>query len=346
MRIGKLNARSMKYVTIKDIANSLGISKSTVSRALSGDVKNVSQDTREKILNAARKMGYKRNELAVNLCMKSTRTIGIIVPEAVTPFYMSFVSFAQNLLRQKGYRVILSLSNEDYETERMNLKMFADYRVEGILISACHNKANLDIYRDFVERSIPMVFFDRTISEVSFPKVKIDDYIDSFFMVEHLIRNKRKNIIHLAGPSYIQNSLDRKRGYRDALEKFHIAYNPSFVIEAGVDAEDGAAAVERLFRQHVDFDAIFCFTEMQALGAKRFLQEHDIAIPQKVAISCMSGTRLSTLVHPALTAVEQPVERMAMEAVRLVIDKIKNYSLPDEIVTLPSEMIIRKSTEF
>lgn len=335
----------MKYTTIKDIAAALNVSKSTVSRALRGDIKNVNKETLQKILDTANEMGYKRNELAVNLRMRSTRTIGIVVPEMVTPFYMNFVTVAQNMLNEYGYRTLLALSNENFDTERNNLLMFEDYRVEGILISACHNKANLKTYQDLINRNIPLVFFDRTISDLSVPKVKIDDYIKSFFMVEHLIRNNKCKILHLAGPDYIYNAIERKRGYRDALEKFHIDYNPNYVIKTGVDVEDGAEAVEKALQEHIEFDAIFSFTEMQALGAKRSLQEHNISIPQQVAISCMSGTRLSTLVHPSLTAVEQPVKEMARTAVRLVIDKINDFSIPDETVTLESTMIIRKSTD-
>ena len=172
----------MRYITIKDIAAALGLSKSTVSRALNGDSKNVSKETLQKIVEMASKMGYRRNELAVNLRLRSTRIIGIMIPEMITTFSMSFITAAQGLLHQQGYRVILALSDENPETERVNLAMFDNARVEGILISACHNTANLDVYRSFLDRHIPMVFFDRTISEISVPEVKSNDYTQSFFM--------------------------------------------------------------------------------------------------------------------------------------------------------------------
>lgn len=334
----------MRYVTIKDIATALGLSKSTVSRALSGDSKNVSKETLEKIVETANKMGYRRNELAVNLRLKSTRIIGIMVPEMTTTFSMSFITTAQSLLNQQGYRVILALSDEDPETERVNLTMFDNARVEGILISACHNTANLDVYRSFLDRHIPIVLFDRTISDISVPAVKSNDYIQSFFMVEHLIRSGKKQIIHLTGPRHIQNTIDRKKGYRDALAKFHIPYDSRYAIESGVSVNDGANAIEKVLSLEIPFDAVFCFTETQALGAKQTLQEHNIAIPSKVAICCMSGTALSTLVHPPLTAVEQQVDEMATIAVRLILEKINDFSTPNQTITLESNIIIRKST--
>ena len=286
----------MKYTTIIDIAQALGISKSTVSRALRGDKQNVSKETRERILAMAKKMGYTRNELAVNLRKQSTRTIGIVVPEMLTPFYMNFITYAQQELNRQGYRVTLAQSHENPNAELANLQMFEDYRVEGILISVCHTEKNLATYQRIMKKGIPMVFFDRTLSSLPISKVKIDDYLKSFFLVEQMIRRGKRRIVHLAGPDYIQNSQERKRGYRDALEKFHLPYCPEYVIDAGVDFSGGEQAVEQLLKQHIAFDALFCFTEMSALGAKSNLQKHGVQIPDEVAIACISGTDLCVLV--------------------------------------------------
>ena len=179
----------MKYTTIIDIAKELGISKSTVSRALRDDDYNVSKETKQKILEAAERLGYKRNELAVNLRKQSTRTIGIVVPEMITPFYMNFITRAQEILNKAGYRVTLAQSHEDVEAERLNLQMMEDYRVEGILISVCHDKKNHELYQSLLDKHIPLVFFDRTVADISAPKVQINDYIKAFFMVEYLIRS-------------------------------------------------------------------------------------------------------------------------------------------------------------
>ena len=172
----------MKHVTIIDIANELNISVSTVSRALRDDDYNVNKETKQKVIETARKMGYKRNELAVNLRKQNTRTIGIIVPEMVTPFYMNFIIHAQEFLNNEGYRVTLAQSHEDADSERANLQMMEDYRVEGIIISACHNKKNIDIYKNLIDKGISLVFIDRTVENVPVSQVKIDDYMKAFFM--------------------------------------------------------------------------------------------------------------------------------------------------------------------
>ena len=128
------------------------------------------------------------------------------------------------------------------------------------------------------------------------------------------------------------------------LKKHGIDYRPELVIPAGVDEKDGAEAMNRILDSVVDCNAVFCFTELQALGAKKVLQERNIAIPGDMAIACMSGTKLATLVHPSITAVEQPLDRMAEEAVRLLLAKIENPVAPSENVVLPADMVVRSST--
>ena len=348
----KLMAR---YVTILDIAKELGISKSTVSRALSDDTGNVKAETLQKILSTAERMGYHRNELAVNLRKQSTHNIGIIIPEIITSFYMNFVTHVQSYLRQEGYKVMIAVSNENPEQERENILMMEQLRVDGILMSVCNKECNLPIYNKVIERGIPIVFFDRTLdlnSPASFnnknihlnaSQVRMDDNIMSFFMVEALINQGRKHIVHIPGPSYIRNGYERLSGYREALEKHLLPYEANYVLPPALSAEEGAKVMEDFLQKHVTFDAVFGFTETALLGAKTTLQKHHFRIPDDVALCCMSGTTLSTLVHPTITAVEQPVEEMAREASRLLLAHITDANKSAEDVALRGETIYRES---
>lgn len=335
----------MKYITILDIAKELNISKSTVSRALRGDGQNVSKETMQLINETARRMGYHRNDMAVKLRKQSSRNIGIIIPEINTPFFMNFVNITQQILNQQGYQVIITLSNEQPDQEAKNLEILQDCRVEGMLICASHNTANLQTYHQIMEREIPLIFFDRVVDGLEASNVKMDDYIMSFFMVEELIRNGHHKIIHLKGPDHVTNTQERLRGYRDALEKFHIDYDQRYVVPSGLDFNSGETAITHFLSQKLPFDALFGFTEMSTLGSKSFLQKLHYNIPKEVAICCMSGTQLSTLVHPTITAVEQPIEQMADVACRLLLKKIKNPTTPNEHITLRGEIIPRESTQ-
>lgn len=334
----------MRYVTIKDIAAELGISKSTVSRALNDDAHNVSSETMKKIQETAIRMGYRRNEMAVNLRAQSNHVIGISVPEMTTPFSMRFISAAQKHILQRGYRVAIAFSDESPEIEKLNLETFNKSRVDGILINPCHNSANLEIYNSFLNSRVPLVFFDRVIPDLDVSMVRSNDYIKSFFMVEHLIYNGQKRILHLEGPSYIQNAIDRSKGWRDALKKFNLPCGSEYIISGGVLFEDGIHAIEAVLEKGLEFDSVFCFTETQALGAKRALQERGYRIPDDVSICTMSGTVLSTLVYPQITAVEQQIEEMARIATELLWAKIEDFSSPSKSIVLDSKIIKRAST--
>ena len=344
-----------KYVTILDIAKELGISKSTVSRALSGDTSNVKADTIHRIMETAERMGYHRNELAVNLRKQSTHNIGIIIPEIITSFYMNFVNHVQGVLRKDGYKVIIAVSNESPEQEVENIQMMEQIRVDGILMSVCDKDRNVDVYRQVMKRGIPIVFFDRTLEvngvshssgekgSLKASQVRMDDNIMSFFMVESLIDQGRKHIVHIPGPSYIRNGYDRLVGYREALEKHLINYDADYVLPPALSADEGAKVMEDFLQRHITFDAVFGFTETALLGAKTTLQKHGFRIPEDVALCCMSGTALSTLVHPTITAVEQPVEKMAEEACRLLMAHLQDADKQAENVVLRGETIFRES---
>ena len=245
-----------KYITIKDIANELGISKSTVSRALSGDSSNVKAETMRLITETARRMGYHRNEMAVSLRKQSSHNIGIIIPEIVTSFYMTFISHVQAILREHGYNVLIAASNESYKQERENIDMMERCMVDGLLISVCDKDRNADIYRHIVSHGTPVVFFDRTVENVEASQVRLDDYIMSFFMVEQLIRSGCKQIVHIPGPSRIRNGYERLRGYRDALEKFHIAYNPDLVLPPALSADEGSQVMSNFLAKKVHIKSV------------------------------------------------------------------------------------------
>ena len=341
-----------RYVTILDIARELGISKSTVSRALSGDTGNVKGETLQKILNTAERMGYHRNEMAVNLRQRSTHSIGIIISEIVTSFYMNFINYAQTILRKEGYKVIIAISNENPELERENIQMMEQIRVDGILMSACNKDENVDIYNKVIAQGIPIVFFDRTlektegknVASLKASQVRMDDNVMAFFMVESLIKKGYRNIVHIPGPSYIRNSYDRRKGYREALEKYRLPYEPQYILSSALSAEEGCKVMTDFLKKKIPFDAVFGFTETALLGAKSALQKQGLRIPDDVALCCMSGTTLCTLVHPTITAVEQPVERMAIEACRLLREHIADEDKQPEDIALRGEMVLREST--
>ena len=333
----------MKHITIKDIARHLSLSVSTVSRALVND-KNIRRETKEKVLEAAKALGYKPNPVATNLKYGHTNTVGVIVPEMVTPFASQVINGIQSILYANGLKVIIAESHEDPQKEKENLQLMERFMVDGIIICLCSYKENKEEYLRLQQAEMPMVFYDRIPHGLDVSQVTVDDYMKTFFLVEHLIRSGRKRIVHLQGPDDVYNSTERTRGYKDALSKFKILIEADMLIKTGLTFDDGAKAADLLIEKGTSFDAIFAFTDTLAIGAMNRLRELDKKIPEEIAIASFSGTVLSTIVYPQLTTVEPPLQEMGRTAAELILEKIKNPASPNRSVVLDAEIQIRASS--
>lgn len=333
----------MKHVTIKDIARSLCISVSTVSRALTDD-KNIRRETREAVLREAERLGYRRNPVAMNLKMGRTNTIGVIVPEMHTPYASQVVAGIQSVLYKNNQKVMIAESDENPDRERESLQMMEEFMVDGLIVSLCSYKHNIETYRRLANEGVAIVFYDRIPHGMDdMPQVMVDDNNDSYFMAEHLIRLGRRRIAYLYGPDDVYNAVERGRGYREAMEKFQI-YDPRLIVKTGMTFADGAAAVDSLVRQGIEFDAVYAFTDTLAIGAMNRLREKGRCIPEDVAVAGFSGTELSTIVFPQLTTVEPPLTEMGLRAAELVLEKVRNPEAENRKIVLRTEMKCRAST--
>lgn len=191
---------------------------------------------------------------------------------------------------------------------------------------------------------MPMVFYDRIPHGMNVSQVIVDDYMKSFFLVENLIRSGYRNIAHIKGSDDIYNSIERFKGYKDALAKFGIEYNDRLVIKCGMDFEDGAMAANELLKRDLQTDAVFAFTDTLAIGCMNRLREAGKKIPEEVSIASFSGTILSTIVHPQLTTVEPPLLEMGKNAAQLILEKISDPESPNRSIVLNAEIKIRESS--
>lgn len=333
----------MKHVTIKDIARALCISVSTVSRALTDD-KNIRRETREAVLREAERLGYRRNPVAMNLKMGRTNTIGVIVPEMHTPYASQVVTGIQSVLYKNNQKVMIAESDENPNRERENLQMMEEFMVDGLIVSICSYKHNIETYSRLASEGMAIVFYDRIPHGMDdMPQVMVDDNNDSYFMAEHLIRLGRHRIAYLYGPDDVYNAVERASGYREAMEKFHL-YDPQLVVKTGMTFADGAAAVDSLVRQGIEFDAVYAFTDTLAIGAMNRLRELGRRIPEDVAVAGFSGSELSTIVFPQLTTIEPPLLEMGKRAAELALEKVRNPEAENRKIVLRTEMKCRVST--
>lgn len=334
----------MRRITIKDLSKFLSLSTSTISRALLHD-KNVNEETRKRVLDAAEKLGYKPNLTALNLQSGQSRTIGFVVPEMITPFSSTVLKGIQNILYPLGYRIIITQSDEDPLIERKNLQLLEEFNVDAIIINLCHETHNNDIYQSIMDKGTPLIFFDRIPHKsLDVSKVIIDDSIKAALMVEYLIKTGRKRIVHIMGPSTIRNAVERVNGYKRILMKYNI-FDENLIIQTdGMTFEHGKKAVKQLLNKNIEFDSIFAFSDTLAMGAMNFLLEQKVRIPDEVAIASFSGTELSTMVYPQLTSVQQPLEKMGEAAAKLALEKIKNNTTPSQAVLMDADLVYRAST--
>ena len=331
-----------KHVTIKDIARSLCISVSTVSRALTDD-KNIRKETRDMVVEEAKRLGYKRNPVAMNLKMGRTNTIGVIVPEMHTPYASQVIGGIQEILYKKNQKVMIAESDENPCRELENLKMMEQFMVDGLIVSLCSYRKNIEMYQQLEEAGMAVVFYDRIPYGMDVSQVLVEDNVDSYFMVEHLIRLGRMRIAYIQGPDDIYNAYQRGLGYREAMEKFRL-FDPSLIVKTGMTFKDGADAIDRLIYNKVDFDSVFAFTDTLAIGAQNRLRALGKRVPEDIFVASFSGTELSTIVSPQITTMDPPLEEMGRKAAELVMEKINNPETENKMIVLKTTMRCREST--
>ena len=221
--------------------------------------------------------------------------------------------------------------------------MMEQFMVDGLIVSLCSYRKNIEMYQQLAAEGMAIVFYDRIPYSLQMPQVLVDDNIDSYFMVEHLIRLGKKRIAYIQGPDDIYNAYQRGLGYREAMEKFHL-FDPSLIVKTGMTFKDGADAIDRLIFNKVEFDAVFAFTDTLAIGAQNRLRALGRRVPEDIFVAGFSGTELSTIVSPQITTMEPPLEEMGRRAAELVMEKINEPETENKIVVLKTTMRCREST--
>jgi len=338
-----------KYTTIIDIARQLNISKSTVSRALTGHP-NVKEHTRKAVHELAASMEYQRNSLALGFSKHTTNTIGIMVPEFMSTYFPSVIVGVQEVMQAAGYNVVICQHNESYESEVSNMKLLLSYCVDGIVASHTKETRNFDHFMLAQRRGVPLVFFNRVPEDMNIPKVIVNDYEAAFQAVEHLIMIGRKRIAHLAGPESLINSRLRRQGYLDALKKHNIAHDPDLVLSYDLTSEKVKIYMKHFLELSSPPDALFAINDPTAIAAMEVVKSKGLKIPDDIAIVGFSNDNSAELVYPRLTTVAQPTVDIGRAAAEMLLQemraRVKNdYTIKKApTVQLPTKLIIREST--
>ncbi len=334
----------MHRTTIKDIAKRLGISPSTVSRALQ-DHPDISEKTKRKVLEIAKELNYRPNLLAQRLRKKRTFTIGVIIPQIVHYFFSSIISGIEDYSYEKGYTVIITQSNENYEREIHNVEAILASGAEGVLISRTKETTDFSHFKRFLDADIPIVFFDRICPKIKTDKVVVNDEIAAYLATKYLIHSGCRKIIHFRGPENLVISTKRLTGYIEALKQHNIPVRDEFIIKCD-SFEEGQKITQQLIEQKIDFDGIFAVNDDSAAGAILTLQNYGIKIPDQVSVFGYSNSLISRIVKPQLSTVEQPGYEMGYTAAKLLIDRIEGRARPKpKTEVISTKLIIRESTK-
>lgn len=310
--------------TIVDIAKKLGISPSTVSRALRNHP-DISKKTIEKVKACASELKYKPNDLALNLRMKRNNTIGIIIPELVHFFFDSILSGVDEVAYQEGFNVIVCQSNEKYEKEKKITESLINARVAGILASLSKNTDQYEHFQAIVENDIPLVFYDRICIDIKTDRVVVDDYAGALTAVEHLIKTGAKRIAFYSSPAHLEISKNRRNGYLDALRKNEIPVDESLIYECDT-REKAIMLTPEVLKGDNPPDAFFAINDHTATGILYSVKEMGLKVPNDISICGFSGGDLAIACDPMLTTVEQHGYEVGKTAARLLIDKIKGIT--------------------
>lgn len=331
------------HLTIHDIADALGISKSTVSRALR-DKHDISPATRKKVLEYVREHDYLPDHTARSLRSRSTRTIGVIVPAYNIPFYSIAICGIQDYAMDQGYNVMICHSSERYEVEKKNVDALLSAGVEGIIISvASDTERNEHIYK-LKRKGIPLVMFNRVMENFTTAKVVVNDYYGAKGMVQYLIQTGCRRIVHIAGPPHIVLSTNRREGYLDALKEANIEPDPAWISEGDFTLESGFSGMNTLMDHVPGLDAVFCVCDAVAFGAMKVIKNRGLSIPGDVSVAGFTNEPLCDLMEPSLTTVSQPIYEIGASASRLLFSQLENPELPPEICVLNTTLKIREST--
>lgn len=334
-----------KEVTIYDIAKKLSISPATVSRGLK-DHPAISKKTKKKIFDMVDEMGYRSNHFARNLRQQQTNTIGVIVHELNSNFITSVLAGIEKVTTEAGYDLIIAHSSESYTKEAANAKNLFHKRVDGLIASLAFDTSDLEHFKPFIDKDVPVMFFDRVEQDGNNTVVIIDNCKCGYQATKHLIDQGCKRIAHVTSSLKRNVYSQRYKGYRDALFDNKISFDESLLLINDLSEKAGIESAMQILRMKPLPDGIFLTNDFVAAVCMRTLKEHGILIPDDIAIVGFNNDAIGKLIEPALTTINYPGLDMGEIAARNLINHLKGISNMHQTNTIivRSELIIRKSS--
>ncbi|HEX6193626.1 MAG TPA: LacI family DNA-binding transcriptional regulator [Chitinophagaceae bacterium] len=340
----------MKFeaLTIKDIAKALGLSTSTVSRALR-DSYEISPETKKLVLEYAEKNNYHPNPIALSLKERRSRSIGVIVCEIANSFFSQTINGIESIAYNNGYNVIIAQSRESFDREMINLQYLTSRSIDGLIISVSTETKDFSYLKELHGKGMPIVFFDRIVDEIETHKVIVDSYKGAYDATRHLLENGHRRIAAISNSPFLSITKERLGGYRAALADHGISVDEDLVRycqHGGMIPAEVEEAVTELLALPQKPDAFFTTSDKLTTGCLRSLKTRKIKVPQEMALVGFSNTDLTELLDPPLTIIKQPAFEMGEIATTLLLQLIesKRPVIDFETRRLATELIVRGSS--
>ena len=335
-------------LTLKEIAKELNVSPTTVSKALQ-NYSDISEITKEKIKNYARKVGYQPNKQAAYLRTRKTKLIGLIIPNIENYFFFKVLKGMLQEANKNEYQLIICNSNESEDLEKKLVDDLINQKVDGIFISLAKDTINFDHLNKVLNSESSLILFDRTSRLVNCSKVVIDDEKMGFIATQNLIDKGCKKIGNLRGTLIPQNSIDRFSGYRNALEKNNFKFDTNLVaISKKSTVKDGYKLTKELFKKELEIDGLVCFSDPLAIGAVKFCKENGIGIPSEIRVSGFGNIESASVITPQITSIDQEAFEMGVKTMELFLkeqlDLKQKINVSFKTIILKTKLIEREST--
>ena len=336
-----------RKVTLKQIAKELDVSISTVSKSLR-DSPEISEDTRQKVQAFAKLYNYKPNLIALSLKNKKTKTIGIIIPEIVHHFFATVISGIEQVANEKGYNVIVCLSDESFDKEVINMELLANGSTDGFIMSLSketQQKKDFHHIQEIISQGMPVVMFDRVTNDVFCDKVIIDDQEAAFNAVQFFIDNGFKKIGLITTVDYVSVGKLRTDGYKKALIANDITIDEDLIVKIE-DIENCSIKIENLL-SNIKCDAIFAVNELFAVTAIKIAAKNNLKVPEDLSVIGFTDGIISQFSTPSISTVSQNGIKMGRKAAQMLIDRLELEDDEDEqykTEIIETNLIVREST--
>ena len=329
-------------MTMKDIARELDVSISTVSRALKGQ-SGVKDRTRSRILQYCSKHHYMPNLIAANLRSRSSRLIGVIIPDFTNYFFSCVLSGIEAAASKEGFRIIVAQSKDDFLREEEITHSFLEARVSGVITSLAKGTTNIQHFQDLMNQGIPVVFYDRISTDLPTDRVVVDDYAGALAAVEYMIETGCKNIYFYSSPPHLEITKNRRNGYLDAMHKHGFKVTPEMMPLCD-NRQEAIKLTQKILKQEHRPDGFFAVNDMTAAGILYACKLAGVQVPQEISICGFSGDAISETTDPLLTTVDQKGEEVGQRAFQLLQHRITGQEHAQKMI-VRTKLLIRGTTK-